>query len=397
MPQTIENSAAPDSSPFNEHQGNIPPAAVNTSQQLVAPTIAPQQAPPDPAPILQINNSLSQQQQPQQQPTQRTVLLQNDFNFKTSSTFTNTSNSSSNSSSSNSKLGNRQNKNEITIESSGKSTELKDAELSGENSSELMSVESEEDYSNEIINPETVQKFNRVSKRIDTLCRDHIVGNDPTVRYQKRRLCKKRNASGRKCVFKGLQDHCCPFMGTNIACLHGGARWTGMQSTKGKVHAVEVVFQDVKLDQDYLCGYLTIKGLTLDYPILTTYFEADIIGNAHRFLTQKWQANFDTDLKHWSKFKEFEALKDQFCNGEDYHQDHAESDFLFMRWKEKFLVPCHQVNSIPGASFAGFYYICLNRHKPSIYGFYYHQTSEWYQCLELEFVNTKTSGIYQFA
>ncbi|MEN2500750.1 MAG: GID complex subunit 4, VID24, partial [Marteilia pararefringens] len=63
---------------------------------------------------------------------------------------------------------------------------------------------------------------------------------------------------------------------------------------------------------------------------------------------------------------------------------------------EKFLVPCHQINSIPGASFAGFYYICLRRSKPSIFGFYYHQTSEWFQSLELEYIDTRTSGTYKF-
>jgi hypothetical protein len=32
---------------------------------------------------------------------------------------------------------------------------------------------------------------------------------------------------------------------------------------------------------------------------------------------------------------------------------------LFMRWKEQFLVPDHRVRSINGASYAGFYYICV--------------------------------------
>jgi hypothetical protein len=32
---------------------------------------------------------------------------------------------------------------------------------------------------------------------------------------------------------------------------------------------------------------------------------------------------------------------------------------IFMRWKEQFLVPDHRVRSINGASYAGFYYICV--------------------------------------
>jgi len=37
---------------------------------------------------------------------------------------------------------------------------------------------------------------------------------------------------------------------------------------------------------------------------------------------------------------------------------------VFMRWKEKFLVPDHRVKDINGASFAGFYYICVE-YEPS--------------------------------
>ena len=33
----------------------------------------------------------------------------------------------------------------------------------------------------------------------------------------------------------------------------------------------------------------------------------------------------------------------------------------FMRWKEHFLVPDHRIVSIPGASFAGFYYCVYER------------------------------------
>jgi len=31
-----------------------------------------------------------------------------------------------------------------------------------------------------------------------------------------------------------------------------------------------------------------------------------------------------------------------------------------MRWKERFLVPDHRVQDINGASFAGFYYVCVD-------------------------------------
>jgi len=176
-----------------------------------------------------------------------------------------------------------------------------------------------------------------------------------------------------------------------------GTKYIGFQRSRGSAYEVEVTILDSKLDQNYMCGYLTIKGLTLDYPILTTFFEGEIIGKGNDFLTRKWQATYETDLKHWSKFKEFEKYKSKFEAGDLDPESTDRSECLFMRWKEKFLVPCHQVSAIPGASFAGFYYICLNRRRPSIHGFYYHQTSEWFQCLELDYVNTRSSGIYQFS
>ncbi|KAG9100198.1 hypothetical protein FS749_015979 [Ceratobasidium sp. UAMH 11750] len=37
----------------------------------------------------------------------------------------------------------------------------------------------------------------------------------------------------------------------------------------------------------------------------------------------------------------------------------AERGFVFMRWKERFLVPDHQVRGIRGASYDGFYYVCV--------------------------------------
>lgn len=47
-----------------------------------------------------------------------------------------------------------------------------------------------------------------------------------------------------------------------------------------------------------------------------------------------------------------------------------------MRWKEQFLVEDHRVRQLHGASFDGFYYICLNQITGSIQGIYYHQRSD---------------------
>ena len=64
----------------------------------------------------------------------------------------------------------------------------------------------------------------------------------------------------------------------------------------------------------------------------------------------------------------------------DFHN----KDFIFMRWKEHFLVPDHRVRTINGASFAGFYYICYQLSTGIITGFYFHKTSERYVFFNFE-------------
>ena len=49
----------------------------------------------------------------------------------------------------------------------------------------------------------------------------------------------------------------------------------------------------------YLCGYLTIIGLTEEYQTLTTFFEGEIISDKYPFLTRKWEADEEVDKKHW--------------------------------------------------------------------------------------------------
>lgn len=58
-------------------------------------------------------------------------------------------------------------------------------------------------------------------------------------------------------------------------------------------------------ENEYLCGYLMIKGLTDDYPHLTTFFHGEIIGQKHPFLTRKWDADEEIDKKHWVRRSTF--------------------------------------------------------------------------------------------
>ena len=62
---------------------------------------------------------------------------------------------------------------------------------------------------------------------------------------------------------------------------------------------ITFVLQYVNLEECYLCGYLKIKGLTEEYPTLTTFFDGEIISKKYPFLTRKWEADEDVDKKHW--------------------------------------------------------------------------------------------------
>jgi hypothetical protein len=112
------------------------------------------------------------------------------------------------------------------------------------------------------------------------------------------------------------------------------------------------VHQDVDFTSSFLCGYLRIRGLTEDWPELTTYFDAEIIGSRYGFLTRNWGATEQEDMVHWQRFPAFRHVKNDLKRP---YLTVPENDrgAVFMRWKERFLVPDHRVQDINGASFAG--------------------------------------------
>jgi len=181
---------------------------------------------------------------------------------------------------------------------------------------------------------------------------------------------------------------------------------------------VTVTILDVDFATSFLCGYLEIRGLTEDWPELTTYFDAEIVGAQYSFLTRGWGATHEDDLQHWAQFPAYSSkeiqndlqfprytLREETC----YRQRKS----LFMRWKERFLVPDHRVKDINGASFAGFYYISvefeptqrldavtestLPKDRESIpatmTGFYFHKHTEPNQQLNLHHVPDEDMGL----
>lgn len=175
----------------------------------------------------------------------------------------------------------------------------------------------------------------------------------------------------------------------------------GSQQSGRSTYEVEVELKYVDLSKSFLCGYLKIQGLTESHPEIITFFEAEIVSEAHSFYTddKSWGSSDEIDIQHWSKFVPWKRdLPVKKIMDKSYtHQNYLSHPYIYMRWKEKFLVPDAQIDSIEGASFAGFYYISFNQLTGDISGLYYHKSSEKFQQLELCHVpDHGVSGSYQF-
>ncbi|XP_008434657.1 glucose-induced degradation protein 4 homolog [Poecilia reticulata] len=109
--------------------------------------------------------------------------------------------------------------------------------------------------------------------------------------------------------------------GVVTSLLYSGSKFRGHQKSKGNSYDVEVVLQHVTMEDSYLCGYLKIKGLTEEYPTLTTFFAGEIISRKRPFLTRKWDADEDVDRKHWGKFQAFYQYAKTFNSDEFDYED----------------------------------------------------------------------------
>ena len=125
--------------------------------------------------------------------------------------------------------------------------------------------------------------------------------------------------------------------------------------------------QDVNFPEATLSGYLSISHLTDAHPHLTTFFTGEIIGPKNGFITgSRFGATEHDDMRHWGRFEQFRRpstradmirpellFRDPLPDRNRGETRAKERDFVFLRIKERFLVPDHTVRDISGASFAG--------------------------------------------
>lgn len=164
------------------------------------------------------------------------------------------------------------------------------------------------------------------------------------------------------------------------------SKFKGTQQSDRQIYNVEVTILTVDIEQCSMSGYLQICGLTPDHPTLTTFFTGEIIGGpdqkySFRTRTPAWGASDKTDLTHWARFPAWRPLSLHAKRNIDFVypmnlENWWQQEYVFMRWKEHFLVPDYKLKSIQGASFEGFYYICFNQIEGRVSGIYFHSKSE---------------------
>ncbi|KAK4053692.1 hypothetical protein OIV83_001348 [Microbotryomycetes sp. JL201] len=142
--------------------------------------------------------------------------------------------------------------------------------------------------------------------------------------------------------------------------LHSGAVWEGVQRSGRNSYKVKVNIDTVDLERGTVTGLLQIQHLTPELDSLVTFFEGEIIKQKQDFKTARWGATDADDMKHWSRFPAFTRSLRQNLSRPTFSFKHENKPYLFMRWKEQFVVPSSQAQNIHGASFAGFYYLCLD-------------------------------------
>ncbi|GAA5989140.1 hypothetical protein JCM10908_001179 [Rhodotorula pacifica] len=150
--------------------------------------------------------------------------------------------------------------------------------------------------------------------------------------------------------------------------LHSGSTWVGVQRSGRNSYEVTVKFDEVDIEASKVCGTLEIKGLTPELDSLVTFFEGEIVGEVGSpgFRTGRFGATEFDDLKHWRRFPAFtrNRLERGLVKPELNLRAAKNKPFVFLRLKERFVVN-HPIEAIHGASYAGFYYCCLDC-EPSI-------------------------------
>lgn len=195
-------------------------------------------------------------------------------------------------------------------------------------------------------------------------------------------------------------DPVAPLLANSRQCIedliYNGSKFQGFimdESVKRSTPCdIEIILQHIHWQDCFICGYLNINT-NMGFSNLTSFFDGEFISEKYPFLTKKWEASEETDREYWGKFQGFENYQSTFNSSEFDYKALAESDYVFMRWKEHCILSDDDIlRHINGGPIPGFYYICLTKSTGILEGCYYRKPSEKCEWFELNHVPPRTEG-----
>lgn len=193
----------------------------------------------------------------------------------------------------------------------------------------------------------------------------------------------------------------------SLQYMRPGAVFSGCQVSGYKRYRVSVEIWRAEFPADtpagsigshtpHVAGQLTIRGLTPANPCMSTYFEGYAVtggaatGAPGGFFSRGWPAALRdmtasdaTDAEHWMRFPACKQLSAKHGKLPQHIADYSQQRYVYMRWKEKFMLPDPEADGVAGASYDGFYYIVLDQQEGTVQGYYYQEQADKFQHLEL--------------
>ncbi|KAK1349020.1 vacuolar import and degradation protein [Hamiltosporidium tvaerminnensis] len=179
-----------------------------------------------------------------------------------------------------------------------------------------------------------------------------------------------------------------------LSGIENGAFYEGEQMTPTGPFKIDMKVELIQLRQGFLCGVFRIYNLTKEHDLLITYFEGEIMGTYTNPFLPALTSEAEDDILHWNKFPEWEL--NYISEPESY--DYEANNFLYIKIKERFLLPDPSIKNIPGASIEGLYYCRYSKQKDFFSGFYFYKnyTSNTSQHLKLQRTKKRTAEYYEF-
>lgn len=160
-----------------------------------------------------------------------------------------------------------------------------------------------------------------------------------------------------------------------------GEEFIGTQTREFRTRPPRTVYlyptiHAVNLKHAIVDGCILTRDVARRRAPVETFFRGEIIDNIHHFFrSDAWGATFDNDVEHWGRMPAFAPYKEPFLHAMADYVDLSTSRFVFMRWKEIYIV-----GPGDGVSIYGFYYICLDKVLGTVTGSYLdprHRRRSW--------------------